>query len=171
MNVVIENTVDIDRSPEAVFDYLADQGNEIRWNPDCLSMERLTDGPVGVGTRFRAKWKQGPYVETECTRFERPRTWQYTNGGPISVVLTVVLEPTPSGGTRMVAHGEWTPHGWFRLVFPVFIRMMRRAERSVVQHARRALEERRDAAGTESAVGNQDRIVTRHVEAPTIGPR
>jgi energy-coupling factor transporter transmembrane protein EcfT len=60
-------------------------------------------------------------------------------------VLTVTLEPTPSGGTRMTSHGEWTPHGWFRLAFPVFIRVMRRAERSVVANACRALEEGRDA--------------------------
>lgn len=146
MTAIIENTVEIARSPEAVFDYLADQGNEIHWNPDCLSMQKITEGPVGVGTRFRAKWKQGPVVETECSRFERPRMWRYENGGQISVALTVTLVPTPSGGTLMTSHGEWTPHGWFRLVFPVFIRLMRRAERSVVANARRALEERRDAA-------------------------
>jgi uncharacterized protein YndB with AHSA1/START domain len=146
MTAVIENTVEIARSQEAVFDYLADQGNEIQWNPDCVSMEKLTEGPVGVGTRFRAKWKQGPAIVSECTQFERPRTWRYENGGPISVVLTVTLEPTPTGNTRMTSHGEWTPHGWFRLIFPIFVRMMRRAERGVVENARGALEGRRDLA-------------------------
>lgn len=146
MTAVIENTIEIARTPEAVFDYLADMGNEIHYNPDCVSMQKLTEGPVGVGTRFRAKWKQGPAIESECTRFERPQVWRYENGGPISVVLTVTLEPTPSGGTRMTAHSEWTPHGWFRLAFPVFIRVMRRAERGVVANARQALEEGRDAA-------------------------
>jgi uncharacterized protein YndB with AHSA1/START domain len=147
MTAIIENTVEIARKPEAVFDYLADQGNEVHWNPDCLSMEQLTDGPVGVGTRFRAKWKQGPAIESVCTRFERPKAWRYENGGPVSVVLTVTLEPTSNGGTRMTSHGEWTPHGWFRAVFPLFIRVMRRAERGVVANARRALEEGRDSAG------------------------
>ena len=145
MTAVIENTIEIARSPEAVFDYLVDLGNEVDWNPDCLAVQKLTTGPVGVGTRFRAKWKQGPFIETQCTRFERPRMWQYENGGPISLVLTLTLEPTPGGGTRLTSHGEWTPHGWFRLAFPVFIRMMRRAERGVVANAGRALEEGRDA--------------------------
>lgn len=164
MGAVIENTVEIARSPVDVFDYLADQENEIDWNPDCLSVERLSDGPLGVGTRFRAKWQQGPPVETECTRFDRPRAWQYRNGGRVSVVLTVTLEPTPSGGTRMVSHGEWAPHGWFTLVFPVFIRIMRRGERRVVDHARRALEERRDLASP-GPVARRDQTIP-----PTLPP-
>jgi uncharacterized protein YndB with AHSA1/START domain len=151
MTAIIENTIEIARTPEAVFDYLADQGNEVHWNPDCVSMDKLTAGPVDVGTRFKAKWKQGPAVVTECTRFERPRTWQYANDGPISVVLTVTVEPTATGATRMTSRGEWTPHGWFRLIFPVFVLRMRRAERGVVANARRALEERRDATARDVA--------------------
>ena len=149
MAAVIENTGEIARSPEDVFRYLSDMGHEVEWNPDCVSMDRLTEGPVGVGTRFRAKWKQGPVVITECTRYERPRTWTYENGGPISVVLTVTLEPTSTGGTRMTSRGEWTPHGWMRLVFPAFVRVMRRAERGVMANSRQALEERRDEAAAQ----------------------
>ncbi len=37
MLAVIENTVEIARTPVAMFDYLADQGNEVHWNPDCVS--------------------------------------------------------------------------------------------------------------------------------------
>lgn len=146
MPAIIENTTDIARSREEVFDYLSDQGNEVDWNPDCVSMEQLTDGPVGVGTRFRAKWKQGPAVHTEVTRYERPQTWTYQNGGLISCVLTITLEETANDGTRMTSRGEWAPQGWFRLVFPIFIRVMRRAEKQVIANAKRALEEGRDRA-------------------------
>jgi hypothetical protein len=48
MSALIENTVEISRTREEVFDYLADQENKIHWNPDCLSMEKLTDGPVAA---------------------------------------------------------------------------------------------------------------------------
>ena len=34
MSAVIENTIEIARRPEVVFDYLADQGNEVHWNPE-----------------------------------------------------------------------------------------------------------------------------------------
>ncbi len=88
MATLIENVIEIARTPEDVFDYLSDLGNEVRWNPDCVSIEQLTDGPVGVGTRFRAKWKQGPVVFPEVTAYERPRTWTYVNGGSIACVLS-----------------------------------------------------------------------------------
>src|SRR4029078_4400938 len=100
MAKLIENSIEIARTPEDVFDYLSDLGNEARWNPDCLSMERLTDGAIRVGTRFRAKWKQGPVIFPELTAYERPHTWTYTNGGSIACVLTITLVPTSSGGTR-----------------------------------------------------------------------
>lgn len=144
MTAIIDNAGEITRSPEDVFDYLSDIGNEVRWNSACESMERLTDGPVGVGTRYRAKWKQSPYVIAECTRYERPRVWAWQNGGLISVAMTITLEPTADGGTRMAVHGEWTPRGWFRLVFPIFVRVMRREEVRVFARAKRALEEGRD---------------------------
>jgi len=74
MATLIENSTEIARTPEDVFDYLSDIGNEVRWNPDCVSMEQLTYGPVGVGTKFRAKWKQGPVIFPEVTAYERPHT-------------------------------------------------------------------------------------------------
>jgi len=123
---VIEDTIEIARSPDDVFDYLSDLGNEVHWNPECLSMKKLTPGPVGVGTRFRAKWKQGPVVFTEVTAYDRPHRWTYENGGMISCVLTCTLESTANGGTRLTARGLWSGHGIARLLFPVFIRIMRR---------------------------------------------
>lgn len=36
MSTIIENTTEIARSREDVFDYLSDQGNEVHWNPDCV---------------------------------------------------------------------------------------------------------------------------------------
>ena len=153
MAAIIENTIEIARSPEEVFDYLSDMGNEIAWNPDCVSMERLTPGPIRVGTKFRAKWKQGPVVETECTQYERPRTWSYVNGGPISVDLVVTLEPTATGGTRMTSRGEWSPNGWFKAIFPIFVRVMRKAEVQVLANARAALEEGRDRSMRGSTAG------------------
>lgn len=124
----IRNSVYIHRPPEDVFDYLVDLRNELEWNPGIESMEKLTDGPIGVGTRFLAKWKQSKQVEVECTAYERPRRWVYVNGGPVSVRLSIELKPQ-DGGTLLDSAFDAHPNGWFCLVFPIFVQVMKRQER------------------------------------------
>ncbi len=136
---IIESTVRIERAPEEVFDYLVDLRNELEWNPGVESMEKLTEGPVGMGTRYRAKWKQSKHIEVECTAFDRPHRWVYVNGGPVSVTLTINL--TAEGtGTRLVSTFDAYPHGLMRLGFPVFLRIMRRQEAENMSNIKRKLE-------------------------------
>ena len=136
---VIENSVQIDRSPEDVFDYLVDLRNELEWNPGVESMEKLTDGAIGVGTEYLARWNQSSLIEVECVRFERPYRWAYTNGGPISVTFEVTL--TPQGtGTLLASHFEAHPHGLMKLFFPVLLQSLKRGEKQNMQHIKHALE-------------------------------
>jgi uncharacterized protein YndB with AHSA1/START domain len=136
---VIENSVLIRRPIEDVFEYLADLRNELTWNPQCRSMEKVTEGPVGLGTKFRAKWKQSPLIQVECTAFDRPRSWQYTNGGPIAVVIDLSLT-TEEDGTRLDTRFDAHPTGLMRLFFPIVLRSLRRAEKANMQYLKRALE-------------------------------
>ena len=64
----------INRLVEQVFDYVADQRNEPIYNPRMMQSEKITEGPIGVGTRFRATARSGRRVVgmlievTECDR-------------------------------------------------------------------------------------------------------
>ncbi|MBZ0318803.1 MAG: SRPBCC family protein [Anaerolineae bacterium] len=136
---VIENSVQINRSPEDVFDYLVDLRNELEWNPDVESMEKLTNGPIGLGTKFLAKWKQSQLIEVECIRFERPLRWAYSNGGPLSVVFEVTL--TPQGNRSLLSSRfDVRPHGLLRLFFPILLRELKRAEKQNMTHIKNILE-------------------------------
>jgi hypothetical protein len=136
---VIESSAMIERNIEDVFDYLVDLRNELEWNPGVESMVKLTDGPIGIGTRYLAKWKQSKRIEVECVAFDRPHSWAYTNGGPVSVTFTATLVPHPTG-TRLVARFEARPHGWMRLAFPAFMQIMKRQERENMTNLKRTLE-------------------------------
>jgi hypothetical protein len=39
------------------FDYLSDLRTEAEWNDSCEVVEKLTDGPIGVGTTYRCCWR------------------------------------------------------------------------------------------------------------------
>ena len=66
-------------------------------------------------------------VTLECREYDRPRHWRFVNGGQLSVDFSVDLTPE-SGGTRFTSRFDATPHGFLRLVFPVFLVFMRREE-------------------------------------------
>ena len=68
------------------------------------------------------------------------------NGGPIEVRFTCRLEPVPEG-TRLHAAFEPTPHGWSRLVFPIFLIIIRRQAKANMGHLRDAVERRTGAGG------------------------
>lgn len=138
---VIRNSVVIQCKREEAFDYLSDHRAELEWNPKCTMMEKITDGPAGLGTRYRARWKGSPLVEMETLAFDRPRAWTMHNGGPLEVTFTCRLEPVPEG-TRLDAEFEPRPHGWFRLLFPIFLLIARRDEAANMHHIKDALERR-----------------------------
>jgi hypothetical protein len=141
---VISNSTVIRCSPEEAFDYFVDIRNELEWNPDAVSMEKLTDGPLGVGTRFRAKWRTSKHIEVECVEYDRPHRWVNVNGGPVAVTFTGRIEPEGDGAgkVRLLVDFDARPKGLFRLVFPLFLLVMRRQEKANMVNATRALESR-----------------------------
>jgi len=139
---VIRSSVVARCTPEEAFDFLVDVRNEREWNPDMASVEKLTDGAVGIGTRYRAKWRSAPTsLVVETIAYDRPRSWAHHNGGPIEVTLTARLTAVAEG-TRLDTEFDATPHGVFRLFFPLFVRTMRKVESANMAHIREVLERR-----------------------------
>ena len=135
---VIENHVQVQRSPEEVSDDCSDLRNELEWNPDARSVERLTAGPIGVGTRFLATWKQSGRVEVEHTRYERPRAWSTVARGPLGIRFDARV--TPAGpGARLDVRFEVRPRGLARLAFPLLLPVFRRAQRRDMERIAHAL--------------------------------
>lgn len=113
--------------------------NELDWNPAVELVEKLTDGPIATGTRYRAKWKGGPPVEVTVVEFERPSTWRTHNDGPVEVTFHASLLPDAEG-SRLTVEFNAQPHGWIRLVFPLLRRRLQRDEKANMTFIREALE-------------------------------
>jgi hypothetical protein len=145
---VIRNSAILPCTPEEAFDYLTDLRAELEWNPECKRMEKITDGPVGLGTKFRAQWVGSPLVEVEIVDYQRPRRWKMHNGGPLEIHFTATLEPVAEG-TRMHVDFDARPHGRFRLVFPAFLLLIRRQEKDNMKRIRQTLERQASASSAE----------------------
>lgn len=115
-----------------VFDFVADERNEPLYNANMLRAEKLTPGPVGVGTRFSAVMKGRSRTELtiEYTGFNRPQTLgsiSRTAGMEIEGELTFVPE---GKGTRLRWVWKLHPQGALRLLTPLVRSTGNRQERA-----------------------------------------
>jgi hypothetical protein len=124
----------INRPVEMVFDYVADQRNEPVYNPRMLQSEKITDVPIGVGTRFRATARSGRrMVEMliKITEYDRPRRLgSRTTMSSVDVNGGLTFEPV-DGATRMSWSWEVSPRGPLRLFGPLVARLGRRQEQTI----------------------------------------
>jgi uncharacterized protein YndB with AHSA1/START domain len=55
--VRVSETFFVNRPPDVVFDYVTDPSKLADWQTSNRSVEQLSDGPVGLGSRFRERTK------------------------------------------------------------------------------------------------------------------
>ena len=140
----IEQTFLVSRPPEVVFDYLTNPANLADWQTSKTSVEQLTDGAPGLGTRFRERTKPpgGKEFEqiVEFTEFDRPvRVHVHIVEGPYPIDGTWSFEPD-GAGTRVhfVADGEL--RGVMRMLQPVAKLLIARQMAGYHENLRRNVE-------------------------------
>ncbi|HEU4451333.1 MAG TPA: SRPBCC family protein, partial [Gaiellaceae bacterium] len=141
----IEGEIVIERPPAEVFDVVADECNEPRYDPRPLSVERLSPRPIGVGTRFRAETatRRGAAGMTiELTAYERQlRLASATRLSGMDIRGTLTFDPVPPGGS-CAGGGTWEPHGLLGPAGPLVATAGRRRERRIWTGLERFLEAR-----------------------------
>lgn len=133
----------IDRPVEEVFDFAVDARNEPLYNPDLLRSEKLTDGPVGAGTRFRASHRQGHgtvEMAVEITRLDRPRRMASRTTMPWSEVDGELTFEAVSTGTRMRWAWDVRLKGCTRALTPLVGFIGRHQERACWRGLKRYVE-------------------------------
>jgi hypothetical protein len=139
----IEGDVLIACTPETVFDFVADERNEPTYNSDMVHVEKLTPGPIGTGTRYRAvlAGRRRPIeMEVETTTYERPtRLGSVTHMAWAEIEGSLSFEPS-GGGTRMRWSWDLHPKRFARLAAPLAGLIGRRQERRIWGSLKRHLE-------------------------------
>jgi hypothetical protein len=146
--VCISGDIVIARTPEVVFDVLADERNEPSFNPRMVRAEKVTPGPIRPGTRFDTTVRTGGRtadMTVEYTTVDRPWLLASTSAmATARIVGRLTLERVPEG-TRLWWSWNVQPTGWRWLLGPVLRVVGRRQERLVWSGLKRHLEQQRDA--------------------------
>jgi uncharacterized protein YndB with AHSA1/START domain len=127
-----------------VFAFVAEMENESQWHTDILKAERLTDGEVGQGTRYKLQFRPQPMSPSEGTveivEFEPGRRIvSRSDMGNMKPRLTHIFEEA-SGGTQVTRHIQIETSGLMTLMSPIMKMMVRRRNGEFIENLKRTLE-------------------------------
>jgi uncharacterized protein YndB with AHSA1/START domain len=118
----IDGEIGIAAPVEQVFDVVADERNEPRYNPRIAHAEKTSKGPVGRGSRFIAIPKgMGPrgVMSVEVVDYDRPgRLTTAIRSSYLDVDGTLTFAAV-DGGTRMRWSWDMRLHGPMKVFSPL----------------------------------------------------
>ena len=140
---MITHSIEINRRQEDVFAYLDEVERHGEWQNQITSAKKVTDGPVGVGTRVAEKRKIGGReqdTDYEITEHDPPRRSTFKGiTGPVRPVGIVTVEPAGDGSSsRVTVEFDLVGHGFGKLIAP----LARRQARKDIPATQKALKER-----------------------------
>jgi uncharacterized membrane protein len=159
----IERSIVVDRPSDEVWEFVHETTKDALWQTTLTESEKLTDGPMRVGTQIReVRHFLGVRIELtlEVTEYEPNRKSAIRAvSGPVPLTGSYRLEPLEAG-TRFTVSGELDAHGLFKLAEPVFARITRRELEANLGHLKDLLETE-EAAGSPAAALADERVLRR----------
>jgi carbon monoxide dehydrogenase subunit G len=145
----LRETIDTTLPIDDAFAFVADFANAERWDPGVATSERIDDGPLGVGARYRlgVRMRDGVSpMEYRITTWEPGRRVVLAGeGSNVSAIDEIRFEETASG-THIDYTADIRLTGWMRLVEPFAGGAFQKIAKDALSGMQRALDER-SAAG------------------------
>ena len=128
----ISESAVIRRPVEEVFDAAADPQTQLEWDPGTLrSVEKLTPGPLGQGSRYRGDFKGSGVVEYEYVEFDRPRRFAHRADVKIGRIRHVFTFEPVAEGTRLTQEAHLRRNFLGRLMGPLATNIVRKRLRTI----------------------------------------
>jgi len=108
----------IDKPVKDVFAFITNPANMSKWNSAVVSLEQITPGEVGLGTKFKSVGEMmGRRIEGEMqvVAFEPDSKYGFQmDAGPVQVNVTLNFK-TVGTGTKLSLNAQGNPGGLFKL--------------------------------------------------------
>jgi len=108
----------IDKPVKDVFAFVTNPNNMSKWNSAVISMQQITPGTIGVGTKFKNIGEMlGRRIEGEMqvVAFEPDTKYGFQmNAGPMQVNVVLTFK-TVGTGTKINLNAQGNPAGVFKL--------------------------------------------------------
>jgi hypothetical protein len=137
----------INRPVEHVFPYVVNLDNQKQWMADVVASKQVSEGPIGVGTRYQQDMKMmGRSLDTmyEITGYEYPTKMSYEAVSRGMMEFGGQYTFTPEGeGTAINFNGYAKFTGAWRLVEPLFAGEVQRGFNKELSELKKVLEAER----------------------------
>jgi uncharacterized protein YndB with AHSA1/START domain len=112
MSRLFETSRHIDASTPAVWEVLYDVARWPEWTPTIDSVERLDDGPFGVGSRAKVRQPKLPQAQWEVTEVVDGRSFTWEAKGPgMKTIARHEVVPDDGGSTVTLSIEQTGPMG------------------------------------------------------------
>jgi len=144
----VEHSVVIQRSPEEVFEFIANFDNNSRWQSGILQTRQAPESLTGVGTTVtEVRQFMGRTIDTtgEIVEYEpHSKLWLKSVSGPFDFKGGYTLEPV-KGGTKLAVAFDVELSGFFRLAQSLVLRELSKKIESDFKTLKDLLEDQRTA--------------------------
>ena len=116
-----EVTIHLNRPVEQVFAFLMDTSKLSTWQSNLIKMEKITEGPLRAGSRFKEVRRLGrreSEIQAEITVFEPNRRFETKTLSKPHVTVSYSLE-SEDAGTRLNHKFVMLTSGLMRLLEPL----------------------------------------------------
>jgi uncharacterized protein YndB with AHSA1/START domain len=142
MMIQHEVTVHLNRPVEQVFAFLMDTTRLTTWQTNLIKIDKITEGPLRLGSRFREVRRVGrkaSEIQGEITAFEPNKRFETKTLTKPHVTVSYLLEPE-QGGTRVKHRFVMLTSGLMRLLEPLIASTIKKESVSDFETLKRLLE-------------------------------
>lgn len=157
--IQLDETIEVQRPLHEVFAYIAEFSRIAEWDPAVARAVRTTEGPLGVGARFRIDMKAGFSLDYTVVEWEpNRRLLMSVDSKPFTAREEIFFNRTAEGTrVRYVATFDFVaPLARLAKLFPG---VMDRVGKSAMAGMKRALEDRFDPPRADRGTALADKLV------------
>jgi carbon monoxide dehydrogenase subunit G len=135
-----ELEVSLSQSVDEVYAFFLDIPNEPAWNPECLSVEQTSQGPIAAGSTFTGRMRGVGRMTAEILAADRPvRIAMVERSAVATGTFEFRFEPEGQG-TRLHFSARVQPRGPLRMLQPLMRRKFGKLMRELPANMRRGID-------------------------------
>ena len=161
--ITLHEEIVVPRSAKDCFRYVADFRTTTEWDATAVRADKLTPGPVGLGSRFDLDCKAGPttlQLEYEIEEFQPWHSLVLRGKGRwFDVMDTIVFSERDDGTTHIDYRAEFHYHYGLEKLAGGMENTLRKMGRASLRGLKRALEDTNTLPGTRAATARADKWV------------